>query len=161
MDEIWKPLKGYEKQYIISSFGNIKRIGKDKNISTSLLYGYVTCCLCKNNIQKTKRVHRLVAQTFLDEYFDGCEVHHIDNNKKNNHISNLECITKIDHLKEHGKGTKKIYKEDKYGNKTYYDGVRIAARENNVSHQCIIEVLKGKRKSCVGCKWFYCDEVFD
>lgn len=41
------------------------------------------------------------------------------------------------------------------GYETYYDGVRLAAKENGVTHQAIIAVLKGKRKSCVGCKWYY------
>lgn len=46
-------------------------------------------------------VHRIVAKLFDPYYFDGCAVHHIDENKHNNDISNLKCMTIEEHVKMH------------------------------------------------------------
>lgn len=171
MNEIWKPIIGYEGYYEISNLGNVRSVDryvsvsgdkpqkgyslKGKVIKQNTLFGYKICALYKDGKGYNIRIHRYVAMLFCPDYFDGCEVHHIDGNRSNNIYTNLECISKLDHLKEHGKGLKRIYKVDDFGKITYYDGVRIAARENNVSHQNIVSVLKGRKKSCVGCKWFY------
>lgn len=173
MEELWKPIVGYEDCYEISNFGNIRSIDRTieicvnksqkkynlrgKEIKQSTLFGYKICSLYRNGKGYNIRVHRYVAMEFCPDYFDGCEVHHIDGDKSNNVYTNLRCIPKIEHLIEHGNGLKKIYKVDVFGNKTYYDGIRLAAKENGITHQSIIAVLKGKRKSCVGCKWYYCD----
>lgn len=173
MEELWKPIIGYEDYYEISNLGNVRSIDrcvevsgdkpqkkynlKSKEIKQNTLFGYKICALYKNGKGHNIRVHRYVAMLFCPDYFDGCEVHHIDGNRSNNIYTNLKCISKTEHLIEHGNGLKKIYKVDNLGNKTYYDGVRLAAKENGVTHQSIVAVLKGKRKSCVGCKWYYCE----
>lgn len=55
--------------------------------------GYETVGLCKNNNVKNKMIHRLVAEHFVDGWFDGAVVNHIDGNKLNNNASNLEWVT--------------------------------------------------------------------
>lgn len=54
----------------------------------------------KDNNKYTFGVHTLVAMKYLD-YFEGCVVHHKDKNRCNNHLSNLEVMSKPQHTREH------------------------------------------------------------
>ena len=107
--EIWKDIKNYEGRYQISNFGNVKslerivkhsRLGEQK-INERLLSihldktGYLKVSLCKNNKQKRGTIHQLVAESFLGHEPNGhtLVVNHIDFNKQNNHVSNLEIVT--------------------------------------------------------------------
>lgn len=171
MKEIWKSIKNFEGYYEVSNFGKIRSVDrlvskpthktqkqcifKGKIIKQADLSGYKICSLFKNSKGYNIRVHRVVAQAFCKDYFDGCEVHHKDGNRSNNIYSNLICISKIEHLSKHNNGMKKIKKVLPDGEEIIYDGVRLAAKLNNVSHQSIMQVLKGKRPTCVGCKWYY------
>lgn len=73
MEKIWKEIKGYR--------------------------GYKYILLCKNGKQDTVRIHRLVAQYFISNPQNKPQVNHIDANKKNNHISNLEWATALENTR--------------------------------------------------------------
>ena len=67
--EIWKDVKGYEKHYKVSNLGRVKSVkfNKEKVLSkTKLSNGYLKVLLCKNGKSKTKTVHSLVAESFLN-----------------------------------------------------------------------------------------------
>lgn len=96
MIEIYKDVIGYEGFYQVSNLGNIK------SCKTSFLMkfylekkGYYSIKLYKNGIGKTRKVHQLVAESFLNHKVCGMKlvVNHIDFNKTNNNINNLEIIT--------------------------------------------------------------------
>jgi hypothetical protein len=106
--EVWKSLFGYEGIYEVSNFGNVKslsRIIKNNGghylSKESLLkiytdnLGYLRVGLCKNSISKKFRIHILVAISFLNHTPKKYKliVDHIDNNKKNNNLDNLQIIT--------------------------------------------------------------------
>jgi len=104
MNEIWKDIKEYEGLYQVSSLGKIRRIRFINNIvnkpqvrilSTRKIdnLGYPTVCLCKNNHTKYKRVHRIVAETFILNPLNLPCVNHKDGNKTNNNVDNLEWCT--------------------------------------------------------------------
>ena len=57
-------------------------------------YGYLQCSLSINNKHTKNRVHRMVAELYVSGYFEGAHVDHIDNNKINNHYTNLQWCTK-------------------------------------------------------------------
>lgn len=100
MEEIWKDIPGYEGLYQASNFGNIRRImfcnqyGSISKITSVKTYdtekGYLRVFLCKNGVKKAFRVHRLIALTFLPNINNYSEINHIDFNRHNNSINNLE-----------------------------------------------------------------------
>lgn len=108
-EEIWKDIKGYEGLYQISSVGRVKRIDKEIIVKTPhkgtfvkiwkgriLKPGkgmYFMIDLCKNNKVKRKLIHRLVAETFIPNPENKPQVNHIDGNKYNNKVSNLEWVS--------------------------------------------------------------------
>lgn len=97
----WKTIKGYEGLYEVSNDGRVRRLRfingrhnfeKIKESKQTLnTWGYMTVNLCKNGKSNTKRVHRLVAEAFLGE--SNLQIDHIDGNKQNNNLSNLEYVT--------------------------------------------------------------------
>lgn len=93
--EVWVPIPNWPN-YIASSFGRIK--------GTKLLKqrfrksGYREVKLSKNGETKTKLVHQLILASFVSES-NGKHVNHIDGNKANNHISNLEWVTEAENKK--------------------------------------------------------------
>lgn len=99
--EIWLPIKGYVGLYEVSSFGRVRSLNYNHTGHTKVLSpvedggGYLQVGLCKNGKCKKFKIHRLVAQAFLPNWFDDREINHIDENPKNNHIDNLEwCDSK-------------------------------------------------------------------
>ena len=87
--EILKDIDGYENKYKISSWGrliNCKTIMKPM-VATN---GYLVACLWKNGKQNKYLIHRLVARAFLENPNKYKEINHIDENKTNNKVENLE-----------------------------------------------------------------------
>lgn len=98
MKEIWKDIPNYEGLYQVSNFGNVRN--KYKKISQFNNKGYLCVSLYKNNKKSNLRVHRLVAQAFIENKNNKKEVNHIDGNKHNNCVCNLEWVTSKEN-KEH------------------------------------------------------------
>ena len=94
LNEIWKPIKGYEGLYEVSNFGRIKslKFGKERILKGSKdKYGYYHISLSDiNKKYKSFLVHRLVAEHFLDKPDNCNEVNHKDENPQNNIYTNLE-----------------------------------------------------------------------
>ena len=101
MKEIWKYVEGYNNSYQISNTGNIRRIYKNGNIKylkLCIFNGYYYVSLWKNNYGKNYLVHRLVAKHFLKNYNSKPQVNHIDGNKLNNVVNNLEWCTQKENV---------------------------------------------------------------
>lgn len=94
MIETWKPIKKFEKNYIISNHGNIKNLKNNKSKTfTHDKDGYLKTCLWKNNIPFYFRVSRLVAIHFIPNPKKLPIVNHKDRVKDNNYYKNLEWGT--------------------------------------------------------------------
>ena len=107
--EIWKNIPSYEGLYQVSNLGRVKRIGKIVSYNDGRLFnyknkilkpcisknGYFVVTLTHNKKVKTFNVHKLVAMTFLDHKPRKFQkvVDHVDNNKLNNKLYNLELVT--------------------------------------------------------------------
>ena len=93
MEEIWKDVKGYEGLYQVSSLGKIKSLYNKQNMKPYIHNGYSRITLHKNGQCKMNMVHRLVAQAFIDNPLNKPCVNHIDFNRSNNNVENLEWCT--------------------------------------------------------------------
>jgi len=110
MEEIWKDIPNYEGLYQASNLGRIKSLERfnykgHHNLErilkqTKCKNGYYYVALCKDKKVKSIPVHRLIAITFLDNSNNLPCINHIDGNKSNNKISNLEFCTYSHNNKE-------------------------------------------------------------
>ena len=98
-NEIWKDVVGYEGFYKVSNKGNVfsvDRIVRGKKWGGRTLKpiyhrdGYLQVGLHKNGIKKTKLIHRLVLEAFVENPNNLPDVNHRDEVKTNNELSNLE-----------------------------------------------------------------------
>ena len=149
----------FNPNYYISRQGNIYSL-KQKLNPIITVYGYLVVSI--NNIQR--RIHRLVAQTFLPNPENKSQVNHKDGNKKNNHIDNLEWCSageNIRHARQTGLnksegfgGSKKILQFDNFGNFIReYPSLSEASRLNNIPRGNISKVCSGKRNIAGNFQW--------
>lgn len=98
MQEIWKDVKGYEGLYQVSNYGRLKSFkvdSKGKILKLTNQYGdYFAVVLQGKGVpRRSARMHRLVAEAFLPNPDNLPEVNHIDGDKQNNKVDNLEWIS--------------------------------------------------------------------
>lgn len=92
--EQWKPIRGFEKYYMISNLGRVLSLRKNKILKPiKHPNGYVCVNLYDNNYNYCRYIHRLVAEHFIkNPEYKPC-VNHLDYNKENNSADNLEWCT--------------------------------------------------------------------
>ena len=105
MEEIWKDISGYEGLYQISNLGRVKSFPRNGTIKSERILnlfhtkdGYLFVCL-RNKGRSYPKIHRLVAEAFLDNPYNKETVNHIDGNKENNNVNNLEWATRSEQEK--------------------------------------------------------------
>lgn len=115
IEEIWKDIEGYEGYYQVSNMGRVKSLSRPiYTIETHKMYriskekikcfkidkdGYRTVTLSIDGNDKTFKVHRLVAQAFIPNPNNLPEVNHIDLDRSNNFVNNLEWCIHSDNIK--------------------------------------------------------------
>lgn len=165
--ELWKPINGYEGFYEISSCGNVRSLPHFDKMNRyrpgKLLQpqrhdkGYLQITLCKEGAKKRFYIHRLVADAFIQnqEPTKYCEINHIDENKTNNHVDNLEwCYHKYNMtygtlLQRKGDNTAipVVGTDIKTGEEKFFRSQTDAAKELGVTQAGISNALRGKRKN--------------
>lgn len=137
--------------------------------------GYCRVNLCKDRVVKHKKIHRLVAETFLKNPNNYPIINHRDENKLNNCVDNLEyCTHKYNvnfgtrndragkkiakALINNPKTTKKIFQYDLNGVflKEWISATEVQ-RELGIKSPLIVRVCKGRRKSTGGFIWRYAE----
>lgn len=113
--ERWCAIKGYEGKYEVSDLGNVRslnygRSGKIKVLSPAIKKGYLNVILYKKGEKrKMFRVHRLVVTAFIGPIPKGMVVNHINENKLDNRLSNLEICTVTQNI-NHGTRNERLAK---------------------------------------------------
>jgi len=175
--EIWKDINDYEGLYQVSNFGNVRSLDRIVNKPNGISYmrkgklcvqsksnlGYMTVGFTVNNKKVNKYVHRLVAKAFIINNNNYPQVNHIDCNKTNNRMDNLEwCTNSQNHIHASKNGLNKLhlhrvaYSEEKNGrslltNKQvleikqkyipYKYSAKKISKEYGVSESCITHIL--------------------
>ena len=106
MNEVWKDIIGYEGFYQVSNMGRVRSLDRDIIDKNGIVYslkgsmrevssssrGYQDIGLSKDGEQKTFFIHRLVAESFIPNPKSLPIVNHIDGDKRNNVVTNLEWV---------------------------------------------------------------------
>ena len=147
-----KQIPGYEN-YKISEYGIVYSCYIHKIKRTSLhRQGYLMVGLTKDGIEKKWLIHRLVALAHIDNPNGYRYVNHIDGDKKNNHISNLEWVTSSDNQKHAYKNGLKIASRKMINNKilldtsngVFYNSIREAASIIGLEQSHLAQMLRGQ-----------------
>ena len=191
MEETWLTIKNFpnyqvsnmgkikSKERLVNTVYNSKRKVRERILKYTVRkngYCYVTL-YNENGKSLPKSLHRLVAETFLKNPNNYNVINHIDGNKLNNCVNNLEWCTQSYNIKEayrvgnakpqltnlgnlgiKNKKAKKIKQISIQNNKiiNYFYGTLEAQRMTGINFRNIDLCLKNKRKSAGGYKWEYC-----
>lgn len=120
--EEWKDITGYEGLYMISNLGRIRSFITRKYLKPSInTNGYYRVGLSKDNKSKHFRVHRLVAKHFIGEQETSERkfINHIDSDRSNNTLINLEWVTSMEN-QCHGYKNKKT--SSQYSGVSHWNG---------------------------------------
>lgn len=159
MNETYKDIQGYEGKYQISNLGNVYSLITNKILKPRLtLDGYYQVDLCKDGVKRHLYIHRLVAQSFLDNPKNYKIVNHKDENFKNNVYYNLEwCTAKYNcnygtRLQRIAtKNNKPILQFDLNGNFIKeYESITQASKELNNSLNNISQCCLGRSRTSKG-----------
>ena len=152
--ELWLPVKGFPR-YEVSSEGRIRNVktGRIMKLQDNTR-GYKQVCLRDESGQHIQRVHRVVADAFYDGDHTGRDVNHIDGNKSNNAVSNLEFCTRSENINHAFQtGLKRPSRQMRIRiieTGVAYDSIRECARAIGGNQSAICKCLTGKEKSCKG-----------
>lgn len=175
MIEEWKDIKGYEGLYQVSNLGRVKSLkrethmidGRVRTENEKILkpikdkHGYYKVTLYNKNKTKQIKIHTLVISEFISERPENRVINHIDEDKSNNRLTNLEYITQKDNI-NHGSGNerRRINQPHSVRLKAIKDNMVIefnsitdCAIELRLSTGHISECLRGKRKTHGGWKF--------
>lgn len=179
--EIWKPIKGYEDLYEVSNLGNVKSVSRIvKGVRYGKYYeftikerilkqtidnkGYYRVKLYKDGISETKKVHRIVAESFFGDIYNK-EIDHINTIKNDNRIENLRIVTSKENAnnpltKEHYavgnkynnvKPIRCIFKD---GTIKEFESLTDAVNKGYATHiGSVSKCCNGKKKTHNKCRW--------
>lgn len=96
INEQWRPVDGFEELYAVSNLGRVKSLNYKRTGAEKILKpvkrkdGYLQVNLCRNEKCKTFLIHRLVAAAFIPNPMGFTEINHLNEDKTNNYVDNLE-----------------------------------------------------------------------
>lgn len=168
--EIWKTMEEHQN-YEVSSFGKIRNKKTKRILKTTISYkGYEKFIVYVDKKPKCFYVHRVVANNFLKNPNGYKEINHINENKLDNKVENLEWCdgyynlhygTRIKRILKSKKCTfKKIVQKDIYGNIIRkWDNICDIQKETNYNKHSIYKCCEKKHNTAYGYKWEYADTL--
>lgn len=183
MEEVWKDVKGYEGYYEVSNLGRVRSVGHPinggKQKTTGKIRklvvnnsGYMAVNLKRNFVEQRKLVHRLVAEAFIPNPNGFGYVDHIDRNRLNNEVSNLQWVTQGDNLRASYARGRKPYiptAEDRKkisdansravirGDGKRYKSLTEAAMDTGISKSAVYQAARGNCRTAGGYTFSYAD----
>lgn len=171
MNEVWKDIKGYEGRYQVSNLGRVRSL-KFKSHTKFSKAGVLTAMkdglgyMCVNLSRKTFKVHRLVADAFIENPNNFKCVNHKDEDKTNNKAENLEWCS---HKYNNNYGTRNARISQNGGRKIAqyslngeliktWNSAAEAARHYKVKRTTISGCCAGRQHTSCGYIWRFCDE---
>ncbi len=165
-NEVWKGVVGYEDLFSVSNKGRLFSLRTNKILKQNIVGEGYNACVTKLNGRKGSnlvlKIHREVAKAFIPNTDELPFVNHIDGDKLNNSVDNLEWVTpqgnvvhaietgllSLDHLKLISKENRKLTEEDvkyirnnfKYGDRNF--GARSLSRMFNIPHSTIMKIIR-------------------
>ena len=163
----WKPVVGFEEHYLVSDSGQVWSLYRQRALKSAIdKYGYEKVGLYDGHKARPRTVHRLVAQAFIPNPGNLPAVNHINEDKTDNRVSNLEWVSVADN-DNHGTRNERmadtkcklpVEQVSSDGTTVRYKGVKDASRKTGINRCCIALCCKGIRLTAGGYKWRYCDE---
>lgn len=167
MNEIWKDIAGYEKHYQVSNLGRVRNFNTGKVLTLKKHNrGYYHVILVKQGKQKSFLVHRLVALAFIPTGDTTQTINHIDENKLNNRVDNLEWCSNEENIHiyqrnhpekvgrpENPTPVLQLTKQGMF--LKLWESVAEVHRQLNYSTWSISQCCNGKRKTAHGYVWQY------
>lgn len=158
--EEWRDIKNYEGRYQVSSFGRVKSLkGLEKILKPDYRNEYLYVVLYKNHKSKAIAVHRLVAKMFIPNPENKVQVNHIDGNKTNNKVKNLEWCSPKENVihsnrvlcRGRGRGIKQYSKEGTFIQK--WVNAYQASENTGICRRNINACVNGLYRSAGGYVW--------
>ena len=172
--EVWKDIHGYEGLYQASTYGRVRSLPRATTSGRVLKpkvekIGYLRLSLSKDNSIETKLVHRLISLTFIPNPNNFPQVNHLDEDKTNNRVENLEWCTAqynsnygthvdrcAEHNRNHPSKSIPVAQYDLNGNLiARYPSAIEAYRITGIHFSNILRVCKGEFQQSRGYKWHY------
>ena len=166
--EQWKAVEGYNGKYLISSNGRVKNAKSGRILKQEINYcGYARAHLCNFEDRRMRFVHRLVAEAFIPNPQNKSQVNHIDGNKLNNTVENLEWSTPLENVRhswENGlrEGNVRWYDSKKKrvvaisidgSDVIRFNSIAEAKKHFNTNH--VSDVLNGHREQAKGYRFAF------
>lgn len=141
-DEVWKDIEDYGGKYMVSNQGRVKSCQRNKILKNQIgSHGYYCVSLCNDGEKTSHLVHRLVAVAFLSNPKSLPYVNHIDENKLNPSIGNLEWCTEK-HNAQHSHGIVVRF-TNQYGITHSASSIRLFAELHKLDETCLSRVNSG------------------